>query len=228
MGREADKDVAQFDRWAPDYDRSPMQERLFRPVHERTLTLVDGLGVSPRRVLDVGCGTGSLLTLMKRHYPAATLAGVDPAPGMISVASRSGVPATLARAGAAALPFSDAEFDLVTSTLSFHHWADQRAGVAEVGRVLAPGGVFVLADFHAVGFLRPFFTLARRRHRMHTRREIADMMAAAGLWVQGWAPALDLDPLMRLRTRRSHPATGRPPLITAVIARRADAPGRRA
>jgi ubiquinone/menaquinone biosynthesis C-methylase UbiE len=39
----------------------------------------------------------------------------------------------------------------VVSTVSFHHWASQRAGLAEVRRVLSPGGIFVLADLHAVG-----------------------------------------------------------------------------
>ncbi len=55
------------------------------------------------------------------------------------------------------------------STVSFHHWASQRAGLTEVRRVLAPSGIFVLADLHAVGYLRVFYTLARRRDRMHTR-----------------------------------------------------------
>ncbi len=54
--------------------------------------------------------------------------------------------------GRRALPFANASFDLVTSTVSFHHWNDQRAGLAEAGRVLASGGVFVLADLHAVGY----------------------------------------------------------------------------
>ncbi len=108
----------------------------------------------------------------------------------------------------------------MTSTVSFHHWNDQRAGLAEAGRVLAPGGVFVLADLHAVGYLRAFYALARRRHRMHTREEVTRMLAAAGLQVQGWAPVFDLDLLLPLRARRPRPPTGKVPLVTAVIARR--------
>jgi SAM-dependent methyltransferase len=53
--------------------------------------------------------------------------------------------AVLVRAAAERLPFADAVFDLVTATLTYRHWADQAAGVAEVGRVLTPGGVFGLA-----------------------------------------------------------------------------------
>jgi SAM-dependent methyltransferase len=79
---------------------------------------------------------------------------------------QAGVPAALVQASADALPFASASFDLVISTVSFHHWNSQRAGIAEAG------GCFVLADLHAVGYLRAFYALARRRDRMHTRREI--------------------------------------------------------
>jgi SAM-dependent methyltransferase len=139
---------------------------------------------------------------------------------MLRAARQSGVPIGLVRATVGALPFADATFDLVVSTVSFHHWASQGAGLAEVGRVLAPGGTFVLADLHAVGYLRVFYALARRRGRMHTRVELAEMLAAVGLDVQGWAPVFDLDPLLPLRRRQPRPPVGRMPLVTAVVARR--------
>jgi ubiquinone/menaquinone biosynthesis C-methylase UbiE len=225
--READKDVGRFDRWAPEYDRDPLQRHFFGPVHAQTLALVAGLGVQPRRVLDIGCGTGTLLRLLSRQFPGAALAGVDAAAGMIRAARQARVPAALAQATAGALPFADASFGLVISTVSFHHWADQRAGLAEVGRVLVPGGFFVLVDLHAVGYLRVFYALARRRDRMHTRREITQMLAAAHLHVQNWAPVFDLDPLLPLRNRPPRPPrspTGRIPLVTAVIARSVPGP----
>ena len=84
--------------------------------------------------------------------------------------------------------------------------------------MLAPGGLFVLADLDAVGYLRAFYTLARRRGRMHTRRELTGMLAAAHLDVQSWAPVFDLDPLLPLRRRPPRRPTGRVPLVTAVIA----------
>ena len=49
-------------------------------------------------------------------------------------------------AGAERLPFTDEVFDLVFATMSLRHWTDQAAGIAEISRVLTPGGVLVLAD----------------------------------------------------------------------------------
>jgi ubiquinone/menaquinone biosynthesis C-methylase UbiE len=53
------------------------------------------------------------------------------------------------------LPWPAASFDLVVSTTSFDHWADQRAGLAECARVLAPGGFLVLADLFSVVLVPP-------------------------------------------------------------------------
>ena len=221
MSSGADRDVGRFDHWASEYDRDRLQLRFFGPVHARTLELAVGLGIMPQRVLDIGCGTGALLRSVSGQWPGAALAGVDPAAGMLRAARQAGLPAGLVQATAAGLPFAGATFDLVISTVSFHHWASQRDGLAEVRRVLAPGGLFVLADLHAVGYLRVFYTLARRRGRMHTRSELTEMLAAAGLDVQGWAPVFDLDLILPLRRRPPRPPLGRVPLVTAVIARAA-------
>ena len=107
-------------------------------MHAQTIALVAGLEIRPRRVLDTGCGTGALLRSLSGQFPGAALAGVDAAAGMVRMARRAGVPAGLVQASAGALPFGDAVFGLVVSTVSFHHWASQRAGLAEVRRVLPP------------------------------------------------------------------------------------------
>jgi len=92
----------------------------------------------PAAVLDVGCGTGALLRLLAERLPAtADLWGVDPAPAMIELGraplgERSNV--QLEVAFAEELPYPEARFDLVVSTVSLHHWADQAAGLGEVGR----------------------------------------------------------------------------------------------
>jgi ubiquinone/menaquinone biosynthesis C-methylase UbiE len=68
-----------------------------------------------------------------------------------SNAGKAGLSADLAPAftvgDVASLPFSDASFDVVVSTLSMHHWDDRQAGLAEIGRVLRPGGRALVWDF---------------------------------------------------------------------------------
>lgn len=105
----------------------------------------------PLRVLDVGCGTGMLLRELVERLPnVLEIVGVDPSEGMLRVA-REDSPGRIGfvRADAERLPFDDGHFDLVVSTLSFHHWHAQAAGLNEIARVLAPSGSFVLVDLSA-------------------------------------------------------------------------------
>ncbi len=101
------------------------------------------------RVLDVGCGEGQLTRLAASDaVGAATAIGVDPTWAQLRAASerggsREGSTATYARAGAAHLPFADGSFDAVVACLVFEHIVDVDEALAEVGRVLRPGGRFL-------------------------------------------------------------------------------------
>ncbi|KIZ19183.1 class I SAM-dependent methyltransferase [Streptomyces natalensis] len=99
------------------------------------------------RVLEVALGTG--LTLP--HYPEdADLTGVDLSPDMLARARRRaddlGIGITLAEASATRLPFPDGHFDTVVCVLALCCIPDDRAAVAEMHRVLAPGGTLLLVD----------------------------------------------------------------------------------
>ncbi|SDH52622.1 Methyltransferase domain-containing protein [Lentzea fradiae] len=102
------------------------------------------------RVLDVGCGTGNLLRTTGKT--GADLFGVDPDLKMLARAERklrrAGIRARLDRGYAQELRFPDGSFDKVFSSLMLHHLdvASKDEMLAEVRRVLKPGGVFVLAD----------------------------------------------------------------------------------
>jgi SAM-dependent methyltransferase len=133
-----------------------------------------------RTVLDVGCGTGRLLERLAQAYPTARLAGVDAAAGMAVVAARRHRVAAVVGV-AEQLPFRSGSVQLLVSTISFHHWGDQRRGLAEVRRVLDPGGHLLLTDPIVTGWLRPFFAVGRARDRFHTPAELDAMLGNAGL-----------------------------------------------
>jgi ubiquinone/menaquinone biosynthesis C-methylase UbiE len=102
------------------------------------------------RVLDVGCGTGYFARrIAPAVQPGGSVVGIDPSQPMVDYATEHGPPnCTFQVAGAEDLPFPDASFDLVVSSLAFHHFpADRRAdAVREMFRVLRPGGRVFIAD----------------------------------------------------------------------------------
>jgi SAM-dependent methyltransferase len=94
-----------------------------------------------RRVLDVGTGDGQVARLAARH--GAEVVGIDLTWNQVTVAQQRGGGPAYARSGAAALPFPDASFDTVVACLVFEHIEDLDESIAEVARVLEPGGRFL-------------------------------------------------------------------------------------
>jgi SAM-dependent methyltransferase len=98
------------------------------------------------KVLEVGSGPGRLAVQLAREAPGMTLIGVDISDAMVERAARRAAGGGLSErvrfevGDVAALPLSDQEFDGVVSTLSLHHWSDPASGLAEIHRVLKPGG----------------------------------------------------------------------------------------
>ena len=147
---------AQFEKWALTYDRSWLNEFVFFPsvracqeeVHRWLLTRDH----APFRMLDVGCGTGTLLAIMEACPQAELLVGLDYSDQMIRRAAQKFAGADRAgclhavRADAERLPFADASFDVLTCCNSFHHYPHQPFALREFRRVLRPGGLLVLID----------------------------------------------------------------------------------
>jgi ubiquinone/menaquinone biosynthesis C-methylase UbiE len=177
-------DIDRFDQWANHYDDSWMQRALFDPAHQATLALAATLVSQPESVLDVGCGTGKLLRRAQTVWPQAHLTGVDPAEGMVETAQRLNPNATFLTGMAEALPLQDASVDLALSTISFHHWQDQSAGIREVARVLRPGGSFILVDFSFPTWMLQILRLKR----VHSPVQFRTLFRQAGLRVKRQQP----------------------------------------
>src|ERR1700746_3956615 len=117
----------------------------------------------------MGCGTGYLLSPLARRYPhAQQLCGIDAAPQMIATASAFARDDRLNFTVGVAeeLGYPDSTFDLIVSTTSFDHWADQQAGLVECARVLRPRGQLVLVDQFSSWRL-PTFAPSRRVQGRH-------------------------------------------------------------
>ncbi|MBA3605194.1 MAG: class I SAM-dependent methyltransferase [Actinomycetota bacterium] len=95
-----------------------------------------------RRVLDVGCGEGQISRLAARLDGVELVVGIDPTWNQIRVATGRGGDARFARATADRLPFADASVDAVVACLVFEHIDAVDEAIAEVARVLQPGGCF--------------------------------------------------------------------------------------
>jgi ubiquinone/menaquinone biosynthesis C-methylase UbiE len=117
-------------------------------------TLVEVAAPAPdENVLDVGCGTGTVALTIAARVPSARVIGIDASPEMVELAKakavKAGAGCEFQVAAIESLPFPDSSFNLVTSSLMLHHLPVElkRAGLAEVRRVLEPGGRFVAVDF---------------------------------------------------------------------------------
>jgi len=181
-----DRDVAAFSERAAGYE-SGWRGRMHHDIADKAIDLALTASARPDRVLDVGCGTGYLLRRLAARLPeAGELAGIDAAPAMIETARKLADDSRIrfATATAERLPFPQETFDLVVTTTSFDHWADQRAGLAECFRVLVPGGRLVLIDLFS-GWLAPTL-LAGRRDKARTKRRATRLLAEAGFPAPQW------------------------------------------
>jgi ubiquinone/menaquinone biosynthesis C-methylase UbiE len=140
-------------RWAFSYDLLMKVVTLGREQDFRRAILDAAKVARGNRVLDIGCGTGTLaLAAKERVGPEAQVNGIDPSDEMVAraraKAARKGLAVTFDIASAQKLPFSDGSFDVVLSSLMLHHLPDpvRKDAVSEVCRVLKPKGRFLVVE----------------------------------------------------------------------------------
>lgn len=116
-------------------------------------------GMVPARVLDLATGSGDLAAEISRRCPDAMVVGADFCQPMLAHARRRGLRQLIVADGLH-LPFGDGTFDVVTVAFGLRNMADWPAAVAEMARVLRPGGRLVVLDFSLPrGFLRQPYRL---------------------------------------------------------------------
>lgn len=142
--------------------RATTRERTFKP------RLIDEAEIEAgHRVLDLGCGTGTLAIEIKRLVPDAKVSGLDGDPKILNIARKKAdearVEITLETGMSFALPYPDGSFDRVFATLFFHHLTreDKTRTLREVYRVLEPGGELYVGDWGKAqnGLMRALFLL---------------------------------------------------------------------
>ncbi len=141
---DLDPVVREYSSAARDYDK----KWLFY-VDSTTRETLARMQLRPNdRVLDVGCGTGELLTRLAAKFPSSKLAGLDPVPEMLNVAKGKLSAEVDLRVGwANALPWNEGSFDVVVSCNMFHYITHPVAAIREMERVLRPGGQLVITDW---------------------------------------------------------------------------------
>jgi ubiquinone/menaquinone biosynthesis C-methylase UbiE len=159
-----------------------------RSAHRR---LAEQAGIGPgHRVLEIGSGTGNLALLVAKRHPKAEVIGLDPDPLALAMARRKaerrGLDVQWDLGTAGELPYPDASVDRVLSSLMFHHLDEdeKRRALAEVRRVLKPGGRLHLMDFggaHHNGLLARLLHRNNARFRANAGSAIPELMRAAGL-----------------------------------------------
>ena len=192
-----------FDSRASTYDAA--YDRGDSGAHQlraRMRVVLELAGAGPGAALDVGMGPGRLcLELVRRGW---TVSGVDGSPAMVerARAQLGAAAACLKTADAVALPFADASFDLVTATGVIEYVRDRPAALAELARVLRPGGAAVLSIPNPYAlYARSYgphmaavdaaYRLARRTGRPHAAgggwidpAAFTELMASSGLPVR--------------------------------------------
>jgi ubiquinone/menaquinone biosynthesis C-methylase UbiE len=180
--------VAAFDRIARFYDAAVLQRLVYKPNHDAVVSELRR--AEARRVLDVGCGTGILATRIWRDLQPEVVFGCDPSPGMLEQARERSGDVSWLLGSAERIALDDEALDAVVTTEAFQFF-DQPSALREFWRLLAPGGIVVIAMLTApVPAMSAAWRLAPAR--WPTRGQLRQMFEDAGFEVRLQRPVRPL------------------------------------
>lgn len=164
--RDARQVQAMFERIAARYDRANTVLSAGRDVAWRRQAAAAAAPPPGGDVLDVACGTGLLTRELRRlSGPRGRAVGLDFSSAMLAVARAGDASIEWVEGDATSLPFDDASFDVASMAFGLRNLADQRRGLAEMWRVVRPGGTVVVLEF-----LRPPQGLVGSLYSLYLRR----------------------------------------------------------
>ena len=221
MGYDKHQASQEFARWSDSYDRCILQWLIFGPSHRVLIRRIrEVVEDRPAKVLDVGCGTGLFASRLRAAVNHVAVFGVDLVPEMLA----KGRPRWRRDPGhvfpiqgdSERLPFASATFDIVTCANSFHHYPHQDRAIAEMRRVLRPGGRLMVIDGYRDslwGWLIFDVCVARVEGDVHhaSARRFRDLMTQAGLQAIAQRPYHGLAPFLLTEGVAAEPV----PLIPA-------------
>ena len=145
LGKDPDDVSGMFDHVAPGYDRTNAVLSVGNDYLWRIATARAVDGKPGERILDIACGTGTSTAPLAKS--GATVIGVDFSPVMIAEAVKKHPKLEFREADATKLPFGDDEFDAVTISFGLRNVQQPKVALAEMYRVLKPGGRLVVCEF---------------------------------------------------------------------------------
>lgn len=143
----------EFNKAAEQFDKSnPSVYNMCRKDYPDILAELEKESFT--NLLDAGCGTGAVISLLSKKYPNKHYTGIDLSPKMIEVAAAKGTKNTDFICGDCEnLPFDSNSFDAITCSMSFHHYPHPLDFFCSCERVLRPGGRLIIRDMTASPFL---------------------------------------------------------------------------
>jgi len=184
-----EKSKINFDNQSGNYDEGH-DGKFVNVLYDKVIDRV--MKISPKSLLDVGCGTGNILIALSKNTNIK-LYGLDLSEKMIEVShNRLKDKAKLKVGDSENLPWEDNSFEVVICNASFHHYPRPEKVLLEMKRVLAPSGTLIIGDPTAPIIIRQIINFALRwsdggDYRMYSKKEMEDLLIKCGFKTHNWS-----------------------------------------